>query len=121
MGSSTFNFIANMACRSVNNEIKSDLDFSSDSEKEKVLLNVNSEEETTNMQEFSKKIEVNQTNFLAELKNDFCLTSKISELENKVEDLNIPHFDFKLLSKSDKEYQENSSLKGENFLKGCKW
>ncbi len=117
LGSSTFNFIANMASRSLNT--RGDLDFSSDcsattdTEKDKKHLGVNSEEET--ICKSSEITHINQTEFLAEFKTELNITYSESN-ENK-----LPRFDFKLLSKAQSEYEIKSTLGRDNFLKGCKW
>lgn len=112
LGSSTFNFIANMASRTLNT--RGDLDFSSDcsgttdSEKEKKYISGNSEEETIDKP--LQHVEINQTEFLVEFN---------TELSLKTGEKNLT--DLRLLSKSEKEYKINSTLGQENFLKGCKW
>jgi hypothetical protein len=118
LGSSTFNFIANMASRSLST--RGDLDFSSDcsgttdTEKDKKHFGVNSEEETTCKS--TDITHINQTEFLAEFKTELNITYSESS-ENK----SLPRFDFKLLSQSQSEYEINSTLGRDNFLKGCKW
>ena len=126
LGSSTFNFIASMACRSVGDTKKDE--FSSDcsaaeSDKEKKSLVGQSEEDEvcTDIIKLSSDLnfEINQTSLVTDFSMELNLTTKNSVSDNITETRELD-FNFKLLSKAENEY-EKSSLGKENFLKGCKW